>query len=193
MRVTASEYVRFFHTIGNLKKLPRTGWVMEKVKDPESVAEHCYRLALMAMVLVPKLGKFLDVDKLVRMALLHDIGEAMTGGDLVFMRKGIVDIGVRDKKERKEREGIVKMFRRVGEGDTQVVLYNELTERMTPESRIFWQLDVLEMAEQALEYEEQEKKALDEFFTSAEVEIKHPLLMDMFSRIVKARKQNKKL
>ena len=44
----------------------------------ESVAEHSWRFALMAMLLTPEFPE-LDMDKVIRMCLIHDLGEAFTG------------------------------------------------------------------------------------------------------------------
>jgi putative hydrolases of HD superfamily len=56
---------------GKLKELKRTGWVESEVSDPESVADHSYRVALLTMVLSDKEG--LDTLKAVRISLLHDL------------------------------------------------------------------------------------------------------------------------
>jgi len=45
---------------------------------PESVAEHSWRLALMAMLVAPEFPEA-DIDKVIRMCLIHDLGEAFTG------------------------------------------------------------------------------------------------------------------
>ena len=44
----------------------------------ESVAEHSWRLALMAMLVGPEFPEA-DRDKVIRMCLIHDLGEAFTG------------------------------------------------------------------------------------------------------------------
>ena len=44
----------------------------------ESVAEHSWRIALMAMLLKPEFPEA-DMDKVTRMCLIHDLGEAFTG------------------------------------------------------------------------------------------------------------------
>lgn len=45
---------------------------------PESVAEHSWRIALMAMLLTPEFPEA-DMNKVIRMCLIHDLGEAFTG------------------------------------------------------------------------------------------------------------------
>ena len=49
----------------------------------ESVAEHSWRVALMAMLMEDEFPE-LDIDKVIRMCLIHDLGEAFTGDIPVF-------------------------------------------------------------------------------------------------------------
>ena len=58
-------YLDFFKTIGASKRLLRSGWVRENVKDPESVAEHSFRVGVLAMVLADQIGNNLDKNKLI--------------------------------------------------------------------------------------------------------------------------------
>ena len=66
-------FLRYVHT---LKHTPRTGWVRTGVPEPESIADHMYRTALMALLYAPP-----DVDRnrAVAMALCHDLAEAIAG------------------------------------------------------------------------------------------------------------------
>lgn len=60
----------------------------------ESVAEHSWRIALMAMLLKPEFPQA-DMDKVVRMCLIHDLGEAFTG-DIPSFEKTQADIQKED-------------------------------------------------------------------------------------------------
>ena len=68
----------FFYIVSELKKTPRKGW-KDKVgiEHPESVADHSYSAAVMAMVFSDL--KKLDTKKILKMALLHDLSESITG------------------------------------------------------------------------------------------------------------------
>jgi putative hydrolase of HD superfamily len=68
----------FLRAAERLKTVTRSGWT--STGQPESVAEHTWRLCLMAMLLY---GRAADVDlaRLLKMCLIHDLGEAI-GGDV---------------------------------------------------------------------------------------------------------------
>ena len=51
----------------------------------ESVAEHSWRIALMAMLIAPEFPEA-DMDKVIRMCLIHDLGEAFTGDIPTFWK-----------------------------------------------------------------------------------------------------------
>src|SRR3712207_2001267 len=70
--------IDFLRAAEGLKTATRSGWT--SMGQPESVAEHTWRLCLMAMLLY---GRATDVDltRLLKMCLIHDLGEAI-GGDV---------------------------------------------------------------------------------------------------------------
>ena len=180
-------YLDFFKTVGKSKRLLRSGPVREGIKDPESVAEHSFRTGVIAMVLSDKLDYDLDKEKLVKMALIHDIGEIVTG-DIVVQRGEILDLKLRDEKEEQERAGIKKIFNQIQEGNIYGTIFEEMIERKSVEAKIFWQFDKLEMAFTALEYEEEQGKQMEEFFLDANTHMKEPLLRKILGEVIKSRK-----
>lgn len=184
-------YLDFFKTVGQSKRLLRSGWVREKIKDPESVAEHSFRVGVLAMVLSDKFGYPLNKEKLMKMALLHDLAEVITG-DIIVERWDIVDVDKRKEKERQEKEGIKKIFDKIDQGDEYAAIFEEMIGRLTPEAKIFFQLDKIEMALQALEYEKEQGKNLEEFFVSVGLYYtKDPLIKEIFDEIIKERERKK--
>ncbi len=71
------DIIRFFSKIRKLKEIERSGWVVSGVKKPESVADHSFGVALLVMLLGK--NKNIDLEKALKMALIHDLGEAITG------------------------------------------------------------------------------------------------------------------
>jgi putative hydrolase of HD superfamily len=174
---------------GRLKTLRRAGWVRAGVAEPESVADHSYRLAMLALLVALRLD--LDVDRLVRLTLLHDLAEARVG-DLTPADRVAPAV-----KAAQEDAAFSEIVGGLPEAPTLVDLWREYETGHTPEARIAHQLDKLEMALQALEYEqamaiEQGSSHLrpgwaDEFFTSARAGLAEPLLIELYDRIVARR------
>ena len=117
------------------------------VPHPESVADHSYRLAVMCLLIGPRLG--LNADAMIRLALLHDLAEARVG-DLTP-----VDRVTSEEKRQREAVAFAEIVEGLPEGLALDDLWREYEAGATPEARIVRQLDKLEMALQALEYERQ--------------------------------------
>jgi putative hydrolase of HD superfamily len=66
----------FLRAAERLKTITRSGWT--STGEPESVAEHTWRLCLMAMVLYGR-APGIDLARLLRMCLIHDLGEGIRG------------------------------------------------------------------------------------------------------------------
>jgi putative hydrolase of HD superfamily len=72
---------RFLHRVGRLKRTPRTGWLDRGVpaEQTESVADHSFRVAVLAWLAAQVADAKLDPDRVLALALLHDVSEALTG------------------------------------------------------------------------------------------------------------------
>ncbi len=71
------EIINYLFLLGKLKWLKRSGWLEIKTPDPESVAEHIFKVAMICFVVAPLLK--LNREKLVTMALFHDFAEGIFG------------------------------------------------------------------------------------------------------------------
>lgn len=71
---------RFLHRVGRLKRLARTGWLHCGVSpvETESVADHAFRTTLLAWLIAAE-EPGLDRDRVLKMALVHDLAEALAG------------------------------------------------------------------------------------------------------------------
>ena len=122
--------------------------VAERLKDttrhctsskgrPESVAEHSWRLALMAMLLRREFPE-LDIDRVVDMCLIHDLGESFTGDIPAFL------------KTETDRETEDELLRRwvaslpQGLSEDLAALYAEMDAQETAEAKLYKALDKLE-------------------------------------------------
>ncbi|MGH7483350.1 MAG: HD domain-containing protein [Longimicrobiales bacterium] len=69
--------VRFAYETGQLKRLPRAGWLRAGVRDPESVAEHSFRVAILAYIIAVFEGA--DPTHAAALGLFHDLPETRLG------------------------------------------------------------------------------------------------------------------
>lgn len=105
--------------------------------DPESVAEHSWRAALMAQLLAPEFPG-VDVNRVIRMCLVHDLGEAVTG-DIPTFRKTRADEETEDRVVAEILSGLPEESRR-----ELTALFDEMARLETPEARLFKILDKVE-------------------------------------------------
>jgi putative hydrolases of HD superfamily len=143
---TTTNLLHFFKISGRLKTEPRRGWVVKLgMEHPESVADHSYRVVLMTMVYSDARG--LDTEKALRMAMLHDLAEAVVGDSIP---------GEREPREKKKLEssGLRKMLKELPEGLSKAYYSSwlEFEEGESAEAKLVRQLDKVEMAIQASEY-----------------------------------------
>lgn len=153
-----------FIELGNLKKLKRTGWVLRGVPNPESIADHSFRVALITFFLADELkkrGVEINPDKAVRIALLHDIGEARIT-DIPQPALKYVD------KSEAERKAVEDLLKTSPLPEEYYQLWLEYEEGSTLEGRLVRFADKLEMLIQALEYESAGASGLDEFWNVLE-------------------------
>ncbi len=73
--MSAQAILELIENLHTLKMLPRSGWRIRGIKEAESVADHCYRMATLAMVLADWL---VANGVAVRMALLYLVSGAET-------------------------------------------------------------------------------------------------------------------
>lgn len=71
---------RFAHRIGRLKSTPRTGWLHRGIPpdQTESVADHSFRVAVLTWLASSEV-EGLDRNRAIKLALLHDLAESITG------------------------------------------------------------------------------------------------------------------
>ena len=74
--MSPKEYLAIMHCLAALKERTRHAWM--KSGRQESVAEHSWRMALMAYFLHDRFPTA-DLPRVLLMALLHDAGEVFTG------------------------------------------------------------------------------------------------------------------
>ncbi|CUS09530.1 unnamed protein product [Tuber aestivum] len=72
-----SSPLAFLHIIERLKTTPREGWRKHGILQGESISDHMYRMSVIAMLCPPELK--IDRDRCVKLAIVHDMAEALVG------------------------------------------------------------------------------------------------------------------
>ncbi len=103
----------------------------------ESVAEHSWRISLMAMLVASEFPNA-DMNKVIRMCLIHDLGEAFTGDIPTFLKTG--------EDEKTEENILMKWVESFPEPERQewLDLYAEMNALETVEAKIYKALDKME-------------------------------------------------
>jgi len=173
-----------FEAAGALKKLPRSGWRRIGIPNSESVADHSYRLSVMAALIAPRLG--LDPEKAVRLALFHDLPEAGAGD--VTPAEGVTPL----VKHAREATALSEIVANAPDGSVIYDWWREYVCHATAEARLVHQLDKLEMALQALEYERAESVDLEEFWQSARAALDEPSLIEFYDWLYQQRPRDRR-
>ncbi|MBL7001510.1 MAG: HD domain-containing protein [Nitrosopumilus sp.] len=172
--------IDFFKTAVNLKKISRQGWIDKlSIDTPESVADHSYSMAIMSMVL-SDLENY-DSEKVIKMALLHDLAESKIGDYTPEQLN-------KEKKIEMENNAFQEIIKNLPDSIKlkYLQIWKEYQENISPESKLVHQIDRLEMTLQAKIYEKDghSKVKLESFFESAKAEITNPTLKELFTKII---------
>ena len=129
------KFIDFLGVIEKLKCNTRHSWTSSGRR--ESVAEHSWRLAVMAMLCADEYPD-LDTGKLIKMCLIHDFGEAITGDIPAFLKT--------EEDERTEEaaiENLVSMLPTTSREEISA-LFEEMKEMRSNEAKLYKALDNIE-------------------------------------------------
>jgi putative hydrolase of HD superfamily len=155
--------------VSALKRLPRTGWLLNGVLPCESVADHSLAVALLSLALAEavnadwkaeKLESPLDIGRVVTIAVVHDLAESL----LTDLPKRSTQLLGKSAKHAAESEAMAAVFSPVHNGSAYERLWKEYSSAASPEARLVRDADKLEMMHQALVYERAGNRTLHEFW-----------------------------
>jgi putative hydrolase of HD superfamily len=199
------EIINFLIEVGKLKKMKRRGWVLRGVKNPETIAAHTFRVAIMGWVLGKQ--KRLNVNKILKISLIHDLCEVYAGDTTPYDEllpkerkkwKKLFEKWPRFSKEtkekiflkkyKKENEALKKLLSSLSPALKKEIrnLWLDYEKGLSSEGRFIRQLDRVENLLQAIEYlEEGEQFPLAPWWIQMEELVDDPLLLDFTNRLDK--------
>jgi len=185
--MSLEKVAKFSEIVGKLKNVKRSGWASHVgIENPESVADHSFRCAVLAMCVGDLTG--VDTEKLIKMLLLHDVQEALIGD---YDSSAKEKIGLKEFKAR-EKSAARKILSLLPSKleERYIDVWQEFEGQETPEAILANDIDKIEMIFQALEYESEgcDSEKFDVFWTSVQTKIKTPVIQDMFELLRDKRK-----
>ncbi len=192
------DLLNFLIEVGKLKRMKRKGWVLRGVKDPETIAAHTFRMTIMAWLLCSK--KRLNLDKILKMCLIHDLCEVCAGDATPYDKilpkdkkqwKKIINKWPRLSKIEKEKTFLEK-YRKEDKALKKLIsnlptslkkeitnLWNDYEKGLTREGRFVRQLDRIENLLQALEYWKRDKQfSMEPWWIQIEELVDEPILLE---------------
>jgi putative hydrolase of HD superfamily len=158
-----SPWIAAYYEINQLKQLYRQGWLQRGIPRSlcESVAEHSFSMALLALLLVDQVSPELDRQQVLLMTLVHDLGEIYAGD--FTPQDGVPS----EEKHNLEARAIQQVFGNLPDGQRYIHLWQAYEQGESPEARFVKQVDRLEMALQASIYAQRGFPEMKDFFDSA--------------------------
>ena len=171
--------IEAYFEFNHLKQLYRQGWLRVGISPErcESVAEHSLGVALLCLFIADTWFPEADASKVVRIALLHDLGEARVGD--ITPHDGVDPT----QKHALERQAVAQILGKLPRGAEYVALWEEYEQGASFEARLVRQVDRLEMSLQACVYEHQGFGDLSQFFASAEKALESPQLRAVLTEL----------
>ncbi len=155
--------VSFFRIVCNLKAIKRSGWINKvNITTPESVADHSYSMCMMSMILAEIMN--LDSGYIMKMVIIHDLAESMVGDHIPDNKSSEEKQLLEDKAMKKIISKLPNSLRK-----NYLRIWNEYINNITVNAKFVHNMDKLEMALQAKEYEFEgyPKEVLQPFIKSA--------------------------
>ena len=156
----AFDALNFFAEAGLLKRVKRSGWWVAGIKDPESVAEHSFRTAVIGFYLAYQ--EKADPMKVVAMALFNDIHESRIN-DLHKMGHSYIDFKSAEKKVFQDQ---IKLLPPEVRAPLKKIR-DEYDRQKSLESLLARDADILECLIQAKEYHDAGHREAQHFFARA--------------------------
>ena len=169
----------FFLNIYQLKNLYRQGWLYAGLDKNicESVAEHSFALAILCLKYQKDYPETLDTNKMLIMALIHDLPEAIVG-DIIPAENVL-----QGDKLRREAVSLTYLLRDYYDSDFLYKLWLEFESGSSPTGHYVKQMDKIEMLMQALIYQKSQDVDLDSFFITSKRQMENQFFINLWTKL----------
>jgi putative hydrolase of HD superfamily len=157
--VEGEMFLDFVSSLGRVKMIPRSGWISHGIslQEVESVADHSFSTAVLAMLLADlevANGRRINIERVLRLALLHDLPEALT---FDISKSYLEYLGMRGEAIKSELEQaawkhLIKGIEKGAIRKRYTRLQSEFNAEQTVESMIVHAADRLDLLLQIVEY-----------------------------------------
>jgi putative hydrolase of HD superfamily len=181
--------VDLFLEAASLKRVPRAGWFQRGVPHVESVAEHSFGVAFMALALADVVNGdsgresgqgLLDMEKVIVMALLHDLAEVR----LTDLPVSAVKLFPKSAKSQAEASAMGDLLAPLPAQGRWKDLWQEFEDQSSPEGQLVRDADKLEMMVQCLRYEQSGSRGLDEYWEASDQRAWHyAISSELYARL----------
>ncbi len=168
-----------------LKRLPRIGWSLRGVARPESIADHMYGMAFVAMLLADLDPAGANRERVLRIALVHDLAESLVTDLPATLARFLPP----DVKHNAERAALAEIFAALPVPGDYLALWEEYDAGQTVEARLVRDADKLEVLLQAFVYERSGYRNLDEFWDNySESTFTSPVAVQLYTALLQRRR-----
>ncbi|MBT3274947.1 MAG: HD family hydrolase [Spirochaetales bacterium] len=177
--MSVKKIIELMTKIHPLDRVPRAGYLLRGVTEPESVAAHSHGLALLTLLVCEEHPDEFDSAKAVRIAIVHDLQESFTMD--IPMPAG--NANFKAAKSETENEIYTSLF--ADQAESLKGLHREFEEAATQEGRLVRGLDKVQMMIKILNYEREGRGDLREFWEH-KANFKDyglPVITDLFAEI----------
>jgi len=166
---------KLFEHLNNLKRIPRTGWLLCNVPlgEVEDVAQHTFDVVAMTLVLAGELEQRkikINHERALGMAVVHDWAEALLGD---FPYPALRHLGSKETKKQIERNALNELLSDLPQKEKYLNMWREYTEKRTLESKLVHAADYLSILVQAVKYRERGNRSpeLDELWHAVNMDL----------------------
>lgn len=173
-----SAVTKAYFEIAHLKNMFRQGWLKREISQNicESVAEHSFGVAMLSMLLLPQRPE-LDALKVIRFALIHDLGEVYAGD--VTPQDGVPKVD----KVKMEQIAVEQILGKLTAGQDLLASWHDYESQATPEARFVKEVDRLELVMQTAIYQQSTDLDGTEFYRGVAEVIKSSPVIEEFEAL----------